>query len=92
MIQLAAQINPELFEQIMYVVMAAVGWFAKWLQSKGKHKELEEKRKELETKNEKLSTVILQYDQAARNALKHSRMAPRPLESPGSVGDESNKD
>lgn len=39
---MSKQIPPELIEQIMYVVMAAVGWFAKWLQGKKKTDTLKE--------------------------------------------------
>lgn len=75
----AQQIPPELVEQIMYVVMAAVGWFAKWLASK-------KKVKELESTNEKLKEVVIQYDQAARDALRTARK-PRPRETPGTEGE-----
>lgn len=47
----AKQLPPELIEQIMYVVAAAVGWFAKWLAGLGKTKKLEKQ-------NEQLKNVI----------------------------------
>lgn len=47
MMAAAQQIPPELVEQIMYVVMAAVGWFAKWLQSKKKTDTLKEENTRL---------------------------------------------
>lgn len=68
---MSKQLPPELIEQIMYIVMAAVGWFAKWLQGKNK-------QEKMKSENEKLKTIVTEYDSAAREALRYARKPKDP--------------
>lgn len=60
------QLPPEIIDAIIAVVSAIVGWFTRWLQTRAGTKKTKEE-------NEKMKTVILEYDQAAKSALRTAR-------------------
>lgn len=72
---------PEIIDGLIALGSAFLGWLARLLATKKKVTEIKEQ-------NSKLKEVVGHYDLAARNALKHSRKFPRPLNSPGTVGEE----
>lgn len=66
MILEAIVLPPEIIDGLMTLAGAIIGWFARWLAGRRKTAEIKEQ-------NEKLKEVVIQYDTAAREALRSAR-------------------
>lgn len=69
-LETAIQLPPEIIDGILALGSAILGWLARWLSTRSRDKKRDEE-------NVKLKTVLLEYDQAAREAFRTARK-PKP--------------
>lgn len=68
------EIPQEITTAIMGLIGALLGWLTRWLSTRNGINKMEKE-------NEKLKTIVTEYDQAAREAIRSARK-PKPPQDP----------